>query len=132
MILKMINFRRWFRRNILAPIQRNKRGFSDIDAWSGDSYLAGVIANMLDWYRENGNGIPGSYLWDTEHKKELSWEEGKAKMDAEYVKYANIFRRYANGGAWPEKYVTEFNGATTEEIDEALAWFTKIFPGLWD
>ena len=38
--------------------QRYARGFSDIDMWNFDSFLADVIVAGCEWMIRNGNGVP--------------------------------------------------------------------------
>lgn len=109
--------------------QRVTRGFSDRDMWNADAFLARTYADILMWYVHKGMGVPTCYLnnWDD------PVAEAAERRDADYYKYADIFRRYAKGGEWhTEDHVKEFGGVLDKEMEEALQWMSKHFQELWD
>lgn len=113
--------------------QRSKRGWADSDAWNGDNYLAGVIAGMLEWHTtDQSSGVSMRYAYDLDVLNP-DVDIMVQRRNAEYLKYAAIFREYAENGSWPtQKDVDDFGGALDKDLEEALQWFTTIFREFWD
>lgn len=112
--------------------QRMNRGFSDRDMWSADMYLAGLIADVLQWYIDYGHGVPMSYSYDLDSNNpdvDIMVE----RRNADYEKHIAILREYAkNGCALNQKWVDEFGGVLDKDIQKTLKWFSKHFTELWD
>jgi hypothetical protein len=49
-------------------IQRGRRGWSEMDAWSLDLYLARVMSESIGYLAENGHTYPGTDQWETPEK----------------------------------------------------------------
>lgn len=113
-------------------IQRGRRGFSDRDMWSADIYLSGVIANILQWYIDNGHGIPMSYrAKDDEYGEDIEFMSDN--RDREYAKHIAILKEYnLNGCALDKNWQRKFGGVTEKQIGKTLRWFSRHFTELWD
>ena len=121
-------------RNIKYWIQRANRGYADCDAWNGDTYLAGQIAGILTWIVKEGHGVAMYYSIDREGiDEDLKMKLMIETRDSEYVKYADIFREYAeNGPAINEEWQKEFGGVLDKDLQEALQWLSEHFTEFWD
>jgi len=118
---------RRFPQKIKYFIQRGRRGYDDTSFWSGDTYLAKVIAGVLHDLADNMHGCPsrGDYMIE-EPSSENSWigEFDFQLWEDDLRKNAVLFDQYAE---------SRFDLAEEElEIDEALAFFIENFGSLWD
>ena len=119
---------RLFNKFIKYPYQRITRGFSDQDAWSGDSYLARQIAGILRWHIKNSHGVGHPYA-----NLETTVDEAAYFRDLDYEKYAKMFDELSrNGLAINKKWQKEFGGLTEKQYKDTMKWFANIYPGLWD
>jgi hypothetical protein len=110
--------------------QRVVRGFSDRDWWSIDMFLAQVLAEALPKYVKDGHGVSGYYI---KGETDEDFEAAVAVRDAEYLKYADIFKRFSENGVWEkEEDAKEFDAASGAEMKEALEWLAAHFTQLWD
>ena len=125
---RFIQSPRHFIYSIKYFIQRGKRGYSDKDLWSADMYLAEVIAGILESYTKNKLGVGYPYMTidgDVDHMFD--------EMVKDYLKYAKLFKEYAdNGLADDQEWKDKFGGLTEEELKDILAWLSNIYTGLWD
>lgn len=120
-------------REIKWAYQRADRGFSDKDAWNGDSFLAGQIAGILRWQVNNGIGIAMGYLPLKEQFSDLEMNIAVEARNSEYLYYAEVFEEYAkNGPAMDEKWQEKFGGVLDKDLSDALQWFSEHFTELWD
>ena len=132
------NFRRMknaIRRAFYIPkwwYQRAKRGYSDRDMWSADMYLAGVFAGVLQWYIDNGVGVPMFYAADDDQYGK-NVDDMVIRRDDEYSKHILIFKEYSiNGLAFDEDWQKEFGGILDEDIEASMHWLANHFTELWD
>jgi len=120
-------------KNVKYWYQRITRGYSDADAWNGDTFLAQQISGILVWIVENGHGVSMSYADETMDPYAPDTEVMAEKRDKEYLYYAKIFAEYArNGTAFNEEWEKEFGGVPQEEMKTALIWLSSHFQELWD
>lgn len=123
------------KRSFYAPkwwYQRARRGFSDRDMWSADTYLAGVFAGVLQWYVYKGMGVPLEYASEDDPYCEDLYAM-IARRDADYLFYASVFEEYkANGPAYNEDWQKEFGGVLDEDLKASLQWLSEHFTELWD
>lgn len=114
-------------------IQRGKHGWSDADVWNADNYLAGVIADILEWYTsDKSTGVSMRYAYDLDTNNP-DMKIMVERRNTEYLKYAAIFREYSVNGSWElQKDIDQFGGVLDKDMDEALQWLSKIYTGLWD
>ena len=110
--------------------QRARYGFSDRDSWSGDHYIAGIIAGIMEKIVNEGYGVAMSYAegdWDTPVDVMVE------RRDAEWNKYIAIFREYSkNGPAINQEWKDDFGGVLDSDMREALQWLSNHFQELWD
>jgi len=119
---------RLFNKFIKYPYQRLTRGFSDQDAWNGDSYLAGQIAGLLRWHIKNSHGVGHPYA-----NRESTVDEAAYFRDLDYEKYAKMFDELSNNGiALNKKWQKDFGGLTEKQYKDTMKWFANIYQGLWD
>ena len=112
--------------------QRARRGFSDKDMWSADTFLARQIADILRWYMEKGHSVPWSYAREDDRFCE-DFEYMVAARDSEYTKYAALFDEYGRNGHAPnEKWKEMFGGLTDDEVHDMMTWLAEHFTELWD
>lgn len=132
-IWAIILFPRHLFREFKWGYQRATRGFSDKDWWSFDSHIAEILSKALPLYVSQGIGTNSTFFEGDDIDNEESWKQAREKQDREYLKYADIFNRYANGGVCLDDVdAKESNGVTQEEYDEAMQWLAKNFGTLWD
>jgi len=114
-------YRHWY--------QRATRGFSDWDAFNGDTYIAGQIAGIMEWIVKEGNGVSTTYADDWNTPVELMAE----RRDADYAIHIAIFKEYSRHGlAYDQEWQREFGGILDEQIQYSLQWFKEHFYDLWD
>jgi hypothetical protein len=112
--------------------QRAKRGYSDRDMWSADIYLAGVFAGVLQWYIDNGIGVPMVYTADDDQYGK-NVDDMVIRRNAEYLEHIAIFKEYSiNGLAFDEEWQKEFGGILDEDIQASMHWLANHFTELWD
>lgn len=122
---------RW-RYHIKHWYQRSKRGYSDHDAWNGDSFLASNIAGIMIWIVENGHGVAMSYA-DEDNPWDTPVDIMVERRNKEWKHYANIFKEYSKGGIWvDQKDVDRFGGVLDSDMQDALQWLSQHFQELWD
>lgn len=125
----IIRFPITFVKEIKYAFQRATRGYSDKDWWSIDAHIANILSKALPQYVKDSPSLSFQYY---EGEGDEAFERGLAKRNADYLKYANFFARYYDGGIWQdEKTAQQFNGVTPEECEEAMAWLAKNFSHLW-
>ena len=120
-------------RRVKYFFDRGRQGWSDADVWNADSYLARVIADILEWYTtDKSHGVSMRYATE-EDNYDTAVENMVAKRNEEYLKYAAIFREFAQeGAAFDEEWQKEWGGVLDKDLKEALHWFADIFQELWD
>ena len=112
--------------------QRARYGYSDRDWWNGDWYLSGVIAGIMQDIVNKGHGVATSYA-DEDNPLDTDIDIMVERRDAEWGKYAAIFREYAkNGPAINQEWKDDFGGVLDEDMQDALQWLSKHFQELWD
>lgn len=112
--------------------QRIERGFSDRDMWSADMYLAGVFADVLQWYIDNSHGVSMVYAYGMDPYKPDT-DKMVRRRNRQYRKHIKVFREYAkNGHAWNKAWKKDFGGVLDKDIQKSLKWFSEHFSELWD
>jgi hypothetical protein len=91
---------------------RGEHGFSEIDVWNADTYLAGLIGTMALWHRDHGSTYPDGMTVG-------EWHAILTKIGEPLVAYAN--------GKFTEKAAPLVTDAR-----EALILFAQNFENLWD
>lgn len=96
-----------------AKTRRGEFGFAEIDAWNGDTYLAGLVGTMALNLRDHGSSYP-------EHVTTDEWHEILTKIGEPLVAYAKA----------------KFTDLDTPEVhaDARDAWrlFAEWFDHFWD
>lgn len=112
--------------------QRVKRGFSDRDMFNADMYLAGMFADILQWYVDNGHGVSMHYAYDLdEYNPDI--DIMIERRNADYAEHIAVFREYAkNGDAFNEDWQKQFGGVLEKDMQNSLQWFSEHFTSLWD
>jgi len=119
-------------RFIIYPFQKARHGFSDQDAFNGDSYLAGQIAGILEWMVKNGHGVSMAYH-EGEDPFNLDVETMVIKRDADYLTQAANFREYQkHGTAFDQEWKDGLGGLLDNEVEDLLQWLKDHFQELWD
>lgn len=110
--------------------QRARYGFSYRDTWSGDYYIAGIIAGVMERIVNNGNGVSTFYAYGDWN---ADVDEMVKRRDEDYNRYIAIFREYSkNGPAIDQAWKHNFGGVLDEDMQDALQWLSKHFQELWD
>lgn len=112
----LTHYRLHVRRPIRKFVQRGRRGWSEEDAWSFDTYLAGVIAGATEFLR-------GGYSYPGEFESEAPWIEDGGVLD----RMASGFRGYVEG-----KFVWDRDDPGYDKLNESMELFVKWFGNLWD
>lgn len=130
---KVLFFPRDLLRELKFAWQRATRGFSDRDWWSIDYHIADILSKALPMYIDRGHGVSMGFFEGDDFESDEAHEKAITKQKEEYLKYADFFKRYCDGGVWTkEETAKELNGVTTEEYEEAMQWLATNFSGLWD
>lgn len=109
-------------------IQRGKKGYSDRDLWSADTYLARIIAGILNDYANSKHGVGPYYMEDG-----LTVDQAFKNLQKEYREKAKLFAEYGkNGMALNKEWKQEFGGLLDKELTNLLKWLVKVYPELWD
>lgn len=98
-------------------IQRSRRGFSDEDVWSFDTYLAGIIVAGLTVLRANFHGCPPELC-----------ENGD--VDAGCEAWRAILTEIIDG--FQAYHDNDGLQATTPEFERSCELFVKWWGHLWD
>ncbi len=112
----------WGLRNF---IQRGKRGWSDRDVWSLDTYLAQVIAESVTKLKETNHGHPG----------DLEYEEWLAILDNIVFAFTVLQDVPWLPDVWEPRfaeYPFDMPKETYERIKKGQALFIEWFQALWD
>ena len=109
--------------------QRARYGYADCDWWSGDYYIAGIIAGIMEKIVKDGHGVATSYADDWDTPIEVMVE----RRDKEWNTYIAIFREYSlHGPALNQKWKDDLGGVLDSDMQDALQWLSKHFQELWD
>lgn len=101
----------WFS-NIKYTFQRATRGYSDVDLWNVNTYIAKVIADVMqEWLKRGISSYKGSMT-------EEEWDDVLVKIQNGFSEYRN--HAYSD---------VELDVA---KVDEALALLKEHFYDLWD
>lgn len=114
--MQKIREAKWF-------IQRGKKGYSDFDIWSFDSYLCEVLAGGLKKLAEESMGYPGYGEMDTFKK----WQNAlklNTKRFQDVVDYENF--GWENDKDWKKGNILY------QELPKAFEFISKWFNSLWD
>lgn len=111
----------WYRvrngcKHIKFAYQRITRGYSDLDWWSVDHFIAETLPPMLRKLAK-GYSVPMRFVT----------EDDTADIDAmseEYNKYADYLEGWLKEDGW--------NAEDNERAKEALHWFADHFGEFWD
>ncbi|WP_432112804.1 hypothetical protein [Streptomyces sp. S1] len=116
LVLKARADRVWsWRWGPLCVWQRYRRGFSFRDAWSFDTYFAGVIAEAAEYLKEVKYG----------HPIDMTEAEWHAYLDS----VSGPLRRYSDGD--PKATYDEDTAAYTDAV-AAMHRFADKFGSFWD
>ena len=96
--------------------ERADRGFSTYDWWSADTFLTGLIANVLHELRVHGVTYPVGWT-------EESWNLNLAEVELQ-------LRAYAEGKL--DVHDAEAQSRLLFAAQEALHWVADYLPNLWD
>ena len=112
--------------------QRARYGYSDRDTWSGDYYIAGIIAGVMERIVNKGHGVAMSYAYDLDpYNPDV--DIMVQRRDEEWNKYIAIFREYSiNGPAINQEWKDDFGGVLDNDMKDALQWLSNHFQELWD
>lgn len=97
--------------------QRAKRGWSDSDSWSADSYIAKVISGMLSYMADHTHSYPGQVPWDTPEKWEAHLRDISERLQA------------WNNDTWTDNDAFETAKAA---MKDAMNTFAENFGWYWD
>jgi hypothetical protein len=112
--------------------QRAKRGFSYLDAWSGDTYLLFVMSGLLKHYVKAKSGVPGSYLKEGETFESVSIKVMEKRRNKDYLRIAGLMDRAQEGTVWlTQEGVDKWGGITEAEYEEILDWVRVHFNEFW-
>lgn len=103
-------------------IQRGRRGYSDQDLWSFDSYLSEVISSALLDLRDKAHGYPGDMC-------EACMQPYEEHDCNGFEKWQGILTEISEGFAM-DKFAPE--NWMNDKFDRAMALFVKYFHNLWD
>ena len=78
--LCVLDGRSW-RLQFQAYYHRATRGWSEVDAWNADLYLAEVIAGMCRWLADNSHGYPQNETPESWRQKLLAIADGFTAPD---------------------------------------------------
>lgn len=107
----MYRIKDWFAR-IKYTFQRATRGYSDVDLWNVNTYIAKVIADVMqEWLKRGISSYKGSMT-------EEEWADVLVKIQNGFSEYRN--HAYSD---------VELDVA---KVDEALALLKEHFYDLWD
>ncbi|WP_369149070.1 hypothetical protein [Streptomyces sp. R44] len=106
---------RWLKRQPRHRWERARRGFSYMDAWGFDLYIAGVIADACDHLRKVRHGRPVDMT--------------EAEWDAYLDSVAGPLHRYGDGD--PDATYDEDAAAYTDAV-AAMHRFADKFGSFWD
>ena len=110
------------RQDIKMFIQRGKRGYSDSDLWSFDTYLSKVISKATIELKDKARGHPGGLC-------EECMKPYKEHDCNGFEKWQNILTTISEGFA-QDRF--DFDNFDEEKFDDAFDLFKKYFYNLWD
>jgi len=137
---QLLRFPRTVVNKIVSSYQRITRGYSTEDWWSLDYHLAHILSQTLVEYVERDTPISMNYFDEgadyfdegADYDDEEAYDAAVERRNTDYLKYADFFTRYCDGGMWNKKEdAEELNGVTVEEYEEAMQWLAKNFANLW-
>lgn len=103
-------------------IQRGKKGYSDYDLWSFDSYLSNVISKALIELRDLSHGHPADLCDDC-------MQPGEGHECSGFDNWQKILTEISEGFL-EDKF--NYEGFNQEKFDRAMALFVKHFHSMWD
>lgn len=112
-----------FQKNIKWPLQRAKKGYSDVDLWNIKDWFMENISKMLIELSTRNMGYPGTDDYPTDE----SWK-------ADLKKYGMMAQEISEFDFWDEE--GEYHPEKQEEYEKLkrdfFDWFVKNFEDLWD
>ena len=83
--------------NCKAAWHRATRGFAYIDVWNMDTYLAGIVPEMLRYLANNSSGYPGREPWETPEKYSAALLDLASDFELlDYDKYLDTNNEYCD------------------------------------
>jgi hypothetical protein len=146
-------------RELKSFVQRGLYGYSKVDVWNVDSYLARTIPEMLSILRDTTHGYPyvlaswlpiveeddsiGMPLWSAILTYVIEGFEGYAYLSDGKLYTEDRFEPAGEinklhpflGKEWTDEQWEEMKAEEERiisEFDDAMAVFVEIFPNLWD
>ena len=128
-----------FFKEIKYFIQRGRRGWSDRDIWSFDSYLCEVIPPVMRKFSKNNVGCPGE-LYDSKlvNNECAKWQSileeiAQGFEAAEEMKNLRFdFQWEKKGEKYTKEYKEEKQKQLAKKFDRGMGLFAKYFLNLWD
>jgi len=116
-------------------IQRGRRGYSDRDLWSFDSYLCDIIPPAVRHLKQ-GTGCP-SELWDKKAKNDEchKWDETLEEIAQGFEaakEIANPKLRWVEKDKWEQEVDVLKYEQLNKKYNRAMDLFKKHFLSLWD
>jgi hypothetical protein len=97
--------------------QRVTRGYSDLDAWNLNSFVAKVVADVAKGMRENGYGYPADLTED-------EWGQILGKIEDGFRAATDLYEMNYNDRDDADKLEATFR--------DGMELFSKWFHSLWD
>jgi hypothetical protein len=101
------------RRYVVHKWQRLTRGYSDMDMWNADGFLADLISATAYWHFAHSHGFGGLYV------ERYGWEQGRQRWLEDLLEIYEGFRRGDDD-------------ADRHPPDMAWDLLREMFPSLWD
>lgn len=122
---------RELRRKVRWGVQRWRRGYSDLDVWNTDHFLATIIPPMMRQLSHELHGVPGTIA------ARFEAETHGDRMELATAEWRRILLTVADGfEAWTtmsEEYPEgERLAELTRRWEEGSALFVEHFGGFWD
>lgn len=105
------------RRKVQWSYQRVTRGYSDLDSWNLNSFVAGVVAGVVKQMRENGFGYPADLTED-------EWQDILLKIEDGFRAATDLYEMNYDGRKEADALEATFR--------EGMDLFSKWFHSLWD
>lgn len=120
-------------RNLKWAYQRVYRGWDDTACWGVDSWLDGIMPDILEQLKKNKQGIPSAYFpenytGDDPELERLAEENWNIDLD-KMIETFKIGRQLEELPA--ELYVENYK-KLDEEFEKGMVLFAKRYRNLWD
>lgn len=126
-------------RNIKAFIQRGKRGWADIDAWSGKDHLTNVILGIIGWLKHHKSGLPVELNSLAEWENVLANIEFTFRMEQKisgsdliYIPLKNYDEDVKKWDKTKLFHLMIMSKSDIKKYENGWKLFKKYFGNLWD